>query len=74
MNKDEWLDRFANLLGLDKPSADEMKDLLDLAGIAAHSSERPAAPLACYLLGRSGAKPAAGLALAKEIGSGPPPD
>jgi hypothetical protein len=58
----EWLEGFAARLGLDPPDDATIETLLDLAGVAAHSSERIAAPIACYLIGRAGADPAAVLA------------
>jgi hypothetical protein len=55
MNAKEWVDAFAAELGADPPSAEEFKAILDLAAVAAHSSERVAAPLACWVGGRAGA-------------------
>ena len=55
MNAREWIDAFAEELGAEPPTDDEFKRLLDLAGLAAHSSERVAAPVACWVGGRSGA-------------------
>jgi hypothetical protein len=53
MRRDHWLAEFAAKLGMDPPTKGEVKDLLDLAGTAAHASERTAAPIACWLAGRS---------------------
>jgi hypothetical protein len=53
MRRDEWLAEFAEKLGVDPPTKDEVVALLDIAATAAHSSERTAAPLACWLAGRS---------------------
>jgi hypothetical protein len=53
VRRDQWLAEFAAKLGLEPPTKGEVKDLLDLAATAAHSSERTAAPLACWLAGRS---------------------
>ena len=50
----EWVERFATRLGLDPPSAEDITMLLDLAGLAAHSSERTAAPISCWLAARAG--------------------
>jgi hypothetical protein len=50
----EWVARFAAELGLEPPDARTVDTLLDLAGAAAHASERTAAPIACYLVGRAG--------------------
>ena len=55
MNAREWLDAFSAELGTDPPTNDEMKKLLDLAAVAAHSSERIAAPIACWIGGTTGA-------------------
>ena len=41
--------------------------LLELAATAAHDSERPAAPLACWAAGKSGRGPDELLELAREI-------
>ena len=67
MNAREWIDAYAARLGVDPPSADEFSTLLDLAGEAAHSSERVAAPVACWLSARAGLSPEESLALAREI-------
>jgi len=58
----QWIADFAASLG--QPPLDDatVEALLDLAGEAAHASERIAAPLACYLVGRAGADPAGVLA------------
>lgn len=53
MRRDEWLAGFAEKLGIDPPTKDEVVALLDVAATAAHSSERTAAPIACWLAGRS---------------------
>ena len=53
MRRDEWLAEFAEKLGVDPPTKDEVVALLDIAATAAHSSERTAAPIACWLAGRS---------------------
>jgi Domain of unknown function (DUF6457) len=55
MNAREWIDAFAAEVGAEPPSADEIKQVLDLAAVAAHSSERIAAPVACWIGGRTGA-------------------
>ena len=54
MDAREWLEAFAGELGAEVPSEDEMNELLAIAGIAAHSSERIAAPIACFIGGRAG--------------------
>ena len=54
MNAREWIDAYAARLGVDPPSAEEFSTVLDLAGEAAHASERVAAPVACWLGARAG--------------------
>ena len=53
MRRDQWLAEFAEKLGVDPPTKDEVAALLDIAATAAHSSERTAAPIACWLAGRT---------------------
>ncbi len=53
MTRDEWIAAFAREAGVQRPSPQEVRELLELAGIAAHASERTAAPLACWIAGRS---------------------
>jgi hypothetical protein len=55
MNAREWIDAFASELGAESPTPDEFKAILDLAAVAAHSSERVAAPVACWVGGKAGA-------------------
>jgi Domain of unknown function (DUF6457) len=54
MNAREWIERFAAEVGADPPSDDEFNAMLDLAAVAAHDSERVAAPVACWIGGASG--------------------
>lgn len=54
MDAEEWIERFATELGAEPPDATEVEALLELASVAAHSSERLAAPIACWLAGRNG--------------------
>ena len=49
-----WLDRYAAVLGLPPVSDLEVDSLLTLSGVAAHASERTAAPISCYLAARAG--------------------
>ncbi|MGH3731788.1 MAG: DUF6457 domain-containing protein [Acidimicrobiales bacterium] len=50
----EWLEAFAQQLGIDAPNEQEREDLLALAGTAARSSERIAAPISCWMAARAG--------------------
>ncbi|MDQ6815874.1 MAG: DUF6457 domain-containing protein [Actinomycetota bacterium] len=54
MNAKEWIAAYAQALGTSAPTTDEFKQLLELAGEAAHSSERVAAPVACWVAAKSG--------------------
>jgi hypothetical protein len=67
MNAKEWIAAFAERLGTEPPSADEWAQLLDLAGEAAHSSERVAAPVSCWVAARAGVEPARALEVAREV-------
>ena len=68
MTASQWLAAYAERIGIEAPSETEVEHLLALAGVAAHSSERTAAPVACWLTARAGLDPEAALAAAKEIG------
>jgi hypothetical protein len=63
----EWITAFAARLGVEAPDDDTVSTLLELAGVAAHASERTAAPIACWLVGRTGATAADALATARSI-------
>jgi uncharacterized protein DUF6457 len=67
VNAREWIDAYAERLGVASPSADEFSTLLDLAGEAAHSSERVAAPVACWVAAKAGRDPAEALETAREV-------
>jgi hypothetical protein len=57
MTREQWVRAFCAEIGVDAPTAEEEAQLLELASIAAHSSERPAAPLACWAAGKSARTP-----------------
>ncbi|HEX4751730.1 MAG TPA: DUF6457 domain-containing protein [Solirubrobacterales bacterium] len=57
MTREEWLHEFCERIGAEPPTHDEIAQLLELAAIAAHDSERPAAPLACWAAGRTDRSP-----------------
>jgi hypothetical protein len=54
MTAEEWIEAFAVALGRPAPSEEEMAAILKLASVAAHSSERRAAPVACWLAAGAG--------------------
>ena len=71
MNANEWLAAFAERLGTTPPSTEEFKTILDVAGEAAHASERVAAPAACWVAARAGVDLDEALRVARELaGSG----
>jgi Domain of unknown function (DUF6457) len=67
MTGDEWLAAFAAAAGVPAPSADEIAALLELAGVAAHASERTAAPVTCWIAAQAGLAPADAVALAESL-------
>ena len=67
MTRDEWLGAFAAAAGVAAPAGDEVDALLDLAGVAAHASERTAAPITCWIAASAGLAPADALRLAQSI-------
>lgn len=54
MTAREWLVAYSDALGVQAPTDEEVEQILALAGVAAHSSERTAAPVACWLAARAG--------------------
>jgi hypothetical protein len=70
MTAGEFLEAFAAEVGAPVPTAEELETLLALAALAAHSSERLAAPLACWMGGVSGRPASELLAAAQRLGSG----
>jgi hypothetical protein len=67
MNAPDWLAAYADKLGIPAPTKDELEAVLDLAGEAAHSSERIAAPVACWLAARAGVDLDEAMRLAREV-------
>lgn len=67
VSRSEWLARFSAEIGVDAPTEEELEALLSIAGKAAHASERTAAPLSCWLLGKSAMSPTDGLAIADRL-------
>jgi hypothetical protein len=63
----EWVTAFAAKLGVAPPTPSEIDELLALAGTAAHASERLAAPLACWLVGRAGLAPHDAHVIARDL-------
>ena len=67
MNAKEWIAAFAEQVGTEPPTNEQWKALLDLAAEAAHSSERVAAPIACWVAAKAGADVGQALDAAKEL-------
>lgn len=72
MTGQEWVAAFAERMGIDAPDPETMDRLLELAGVAAHASERLAAPLTCYLVGTSGTSVEAALVAARALAGDQP--
>ena len=70
MTRDEWVAAFCEAAGIDAPNEDAIDTLLELAGVAAHASERTAAPITCWIAAVAGLEPADALRLAQSIQSG----
>ncbi len=64
---ESWIKRYAAEVGIPPPSASEIEMLLELAGSAAHSSERIAAPITCWLAARAGLTPETALVIARRL-------
>ena len=71
MTGNEWIAAFASELGVTPPDERTVETLLSLAGVAAHSSERTAAPIACYLVGLAAVDPSRAAEIADTIGASP---
>ena len=67
MNAPDWLAAYAEKLGVDAPTTAELKAVLELAGEAAHASERIAAPVAGWLAAKAGVELEAAMRLAREV-------
>ncbi len=70
MDPHEWIAAFAAELGVESPSREQIDQMLKLASVAAHSSERIAAPVACWIAATAGAD----LGAAREIAEGIAPE
>lgn len=67
MNRDEWIAAFAAEIGAPVPTGEEVQELLALAGVAAHASERMAAPISCWVAARGNVSPEKALDAAKRL-------
>jgi hypothetical protein len=71
---EQWIEAYAAALGRPAPSGDEIDEVLKLASVAAHASERRAAPIASWLAAQAGVPLAEALVLAQELSGGPDPE
>ena len=69
---EEWIAQFAEALGQPVPTGAQMTAVLELASVAAHSSERRAAPIACWLSALAGVDPEEARRLAESLPQAPP--
>jgi Domain of unknown function (DUF6457) len=67
MQAKNWIAAYAEKLGTAAPTPDQFKAILDLAGEAAHSSERVAAPVACWLAANAGVGLEDAIKFAREV-------
>jgi hypothetical protein len=70
MTVGDFLEAFAAEVGAPVPGQEEIDALLELAGLAAHASERIAAPIVCWIGGASGLPVSELLAAARRVAPG----
>ena len=68
---EHWIDAFAAAIGRPAPTAEERETVLKLASVAAHASERRAAPIACWLAAGTDVSLDEAVVLAQELSGGP---
>ena len=74
MDANTWLESYAEKLGVPAPTNDELNAVLDLAAVAAHSSQRIAAPVAAWMAGKAGVDLDEATRLAEAVPSDPADD
>ncbi len=67
---EQWIEAFATAMGRPAPSAEQREAILKLASVAAHASERRAAPIACWLAATSELTLDEAVVLAEELAGG----
>lgn len=67
MEAKDWIARFAAEIDVAAPDDATVDTLLTLAGVAAHASERIAAPITCYLVGLAQSDPDRALELVQAL-------
>jgi hypothetical protein len=71
MTAEEWIAAYAERLSIEPPTAGELEAILELAGEAAHASERIAAPVASWLSAKAGRSLEESLAIARTVPQAP---
>jgi Domain of unknown function (DUF6457) len=70
MTREQWLAASASATHTEVPTTDDIDAMLELAGVAAHTSDRTAAPITCWMAAAAGLPPSRALALARSIQEG----
>ena len=68
VSAEDWIAGFAAAAGAEAPDEATVEKLLKLASVAAHSSERKAAPIACWIAASAGLDPDRATAIAEGLG------
>lgn len=68
-----WVEAMAAELGTAPPDQATIDAILELAGVAAHASERWTAPVTCWLAATAGTTPEAAIAVARRLAGEPSP-
>lgn len=63
----DWVEAYASALGVPAPDQATVDAVLELASVAAHGSERWAAPVTCWIAAAAGLEPSAALDVAARI-------
>jgi hypothetical protein len=64
-----WITGFSEILGVTPPSETEIEELLAMASVAAHASERISAPVSCWLAAKANKGVHEALAAAETLAS-----
>jgi transcription initiation factor TFIIIB Brf1 subunit/transcription initiation factor TFIIB len=64
---EEYIARFAEALGRPAPTEEEIAQVLRLASVSAHASERRAAPVCCWLAATAGTDLAEARRIAEDL-------
>lgn len=67
MIREQWVEAFAERVGVAYPSREEIDAILAFARVSARGSEKTTAPVACWVAGRSGRPVEEVLDMAREI-------